>query len=217
MDVVEAVRTRRSIRKFKPDSVPRNVVNFILDLARWAPSAHNAQPWRCIVVDDEKVKERLAIEMGKAWLSDLLKDGVPRDKAENIVRIESWERITKSPIVIIACLTMKDMHKYTDRRRQKAEYIMAVQSLAAYIQTLLLLAHNHGLGACWVCAPLFCQKEVRKVLGLPREIEPQAMIIMGYPDEQPSPPPRRELEEICSFNFGGLKQRLTPATSSKGF
>jgi len=200
LDIIEAVRTRRSIRKFKPRKVPRDVVSLILDLARWAPSAHNAQPWRCVVVDDEKVKERLATEMGKAWLSDLLKDGVSKDKAENIVRIESWERITKSPIVIIVCLTMEDMHRYPDRRRRKAEYLMAVQSVAAYIQNLLLLAHHYGLGACWVCAPLFCQKAVRRVLGLPREIEPQAMITMGYPDEKPSPPPRKELEEICSLN-----------------
>lgn len=201
MDVVELVKTRRSIRKFKSNKVSRDVVKSILDLSRWAPSAHNAQPWRCIVIDDEDVKARLAREMGKAWLSDMHRNGVPRARAEEIVRLESWERITKSPIVIIACLTMEDMHKYPDRKRQKAEYLMAVQSVAAYIQTLLLLAHYHGLGACWICAPLFCQKAVRKALNLPRKIEPQAMIIMGYADEKPQPPPRKELKEICSFNL----------------
>lgn len=201
MDIVEAIKTRRSIRKFKPDKVSREIVCSILDLARWAPSAHNAQPWRCIVIDDEKVKENLANEMGRAWLLDMLKDGVPREKAEEIVRLESWERITKTPIVIIVCLTMEDMHKYPDRRRRKAEYLMAVQSVAAYIQNLLLLAHHYGVGACWICAPLFCQKAVRKALSLSRKIEPQAMIIMGYADEKPIPPPRKGLNDICSFNF----------------
>jgi coenzyme F420-0:L-glutamate ligase/coenzyme F420-1:gamma-L-glutamate ligase len=200
LDVVEWVKSRRSIRKFKPAEVSRDIIKSILDLARWAPSAHNAQPWRCIVIDDEKVKARLASEMGKAWLSDMLRDGVPKDKAEEIVKLESWERITKSPIVIIMCLTMEDMHKYPDNRRRKAEYLMGVQSVAAYIQNLLLLAHYYGLGACWVCAPLFCQKTVRKALGLPRKIEPQAMITVGYADEKPSPPPRKELNEICAFN-----------------
>jgi F420 biosynthesis protein FbiB-like protein len=200
LDITQLVKSRRSIRHFKSARVPRNIINAILDLARWSPSAHNAQPWRLVVVDDDGVKKRLASEMAKAWLSDMHKDGVSKDKAEKIVKVESWERITKSPVVIIACLTMKDMHTYPDKRRRKAEYIMAVQSVAAYIQTLLLLAHNEGLGACWVCAPLFCQNVVRKVLGLPKNIEPQAMIIMGYADEEPEPPPRKALNEICAFN-----------------
>lgn len=200
MDVVELIKTRRSIRKFKPTKVSRKVLDVVLDLAKWAPSAHNAQPWRIIVVDDETVKARLATAMGKAWLSDMLKDGVPKEKAEYIVKVESWQRITESPVVIIACLSMENMHKYPDRRRKRAEYIMGVQSVAAYVQNMLLLAHYHGLGACWICAPLFCQNAVRKVLGLPSEVEPQAMIIMGYPDEKPEPPPRRPLEMFSAFN-----------------
>jgi nitroreductase len=96
---------------------------------------------------------------------------------------------------------MEDMHKYPDRRRQRAEYLMGVQSAAVYIQNLLLLAHYYGLGTCWVCAPLFCQNAVRKALGLPREIEPQAMVIMGYAAEKPKPPPRKPLEAFSKFNF----------------
>jgi F420 biosynthesis protein FbiB-like protein len=200
LDAVELIKTRRSIRNFKPVKVSREVVNAILDLAKWAPSAHNAQPWRIIVIDDDAVKAKLATAMGRAWLSDMLKDGVPRSKAEEIVEVESWQRITESPVVLIACLSMEDMHKYSDRRRQKAEYLMGVQSVSAYIQNLLLLAHYYGLGACWVCAPLFCQNTVRKALGLPREIEPQAMVIMGYAAENPEPPPRKPLEAFSAFN-----------------
>ncbi|MEM3566733.1 MAG: nitroreductase family protein [Candidatus Bathyarchaeia archaeon] len=200
MDAVELIKTRRSIRKFKPTKVSREVISAILDLARWAPSAHNAQPWRVVAIDDDKVKARLAAAMGKAWLLDMLKDGVPREKAEETVRVESWQRITKSPVVFMVCLSMEDMHKYPDRRRRKAEYLMGVQSVAAYVQNMLLLAHYYGLGACWVCAPLFCQSAVRKALGLPREIEPQAMVIMGYPDEKPEPPPRKSLKTFSMFN-----------------
>jgi len=200
LDITQLVKSRRSIRKFKPTRISRDVIRAILDLARWAPSAHNAQPWRLIVIDDKEVKRKLATEMGKTWLSDMRKDGVPRDKAERIMKLESWERSTKSPIVVIACLTMADMHKYPDPRRRKAEYLMGVQSIAAYIQTLLLLAHYQGLSACWICAPLFCQGTVKKALRLPEEFEPQAMIIMGYADEKPQPLPRKPLDEICAFN-----------------
>ncbi len=200
LDITELVKSRRSIRRFKSTKVSRELMNAILDLARWSPSAHNAQPWRIIVIDDDEVKKRLAAKMGEAWLFDMLKDGVPKEEAEKIVKVESLDRITKSPIVIIACLTLVDMHKYPDPKRRKAEYLMAVQSVAAYIQTLLLLAHHHGLGACWICAPLFCQKAVKEVLRLPVEFEPQSMIILGYSDEKPQPPPRKSLSEICAFN-----------------
>lgn len=197
MDLTGIIKSRRSIRRFKDKPIPREILYSILDVARWAPSAHNAQPWRCIIIEDPLVKTELAREMGEAWLSDMLKDGVPRDKAEEIIRIENWEKIAKSPIVLIVCLTMENMHQYPDKRRRKAEYLMAVQSVAAFIQNLLLAAHWRGLGACWICAPLFCQAAVKRALRLPREIEPQAMIIMGYPDENPNPPPRRNVEEFC--------------------
>jgi len=200
LDITELVKSRRSIRRFKSTKVSREFMNAILDLARWSPSAHNAQPWRIIVIDNDEVKKRLAAKMGEAWLFDMLKDGVPKEEAEKIVKVESLDRITKSPIVIIACLTMVDMHKYLDARRRKAEYLMATQSVAAYIQTLLLLAHHYGLGACWICAPLFCQKTVKEVLRLPEEFEPQSMIILGYADEKPQPTPRKSLSEICAFN-----------------
>lgn len=129
--------------------------------------------------------------MGRAWLSDMRRDGVPRDEAEKIMKFESWRRITESPVVVIACLIMDEMHKYHDPRRKKAEYVMAVQSGAAYVQTMLLIAHSHGLAACWICAPLFCPTVVKRVLKLPKQFQPQAMVIIGYADDAPSPP-RRE-------------------------
>ena len=138
--------------------------------------------------------------MGAVWLSDMLKDGVTRCEAETAVKLRTWARVTNSPVVIIACLDTKGVHKYPDTRRQKAEYVMAVQSVAAYIQTLLLIAHNHKLGACWLCAPLFCQAAIRKVLGLPKTFEPQSMIIMGYPDEMPPPPQRKALHRFYGLN-----------------
>lgn len=201
LDVAKLIRSRRSIRNFKPAKVARHVIRAVLELARWAPSAHNAQPWRFVVIDDDEVKRKLATEMGRMWFSDMRKDGIPRNQAERMVKLESWNRITKSPVVVIACLTMENMHRYPDPKRQKAEYLMAVQSVAACIQNMLLMAHYRGLGACWICAPLFCQDAVRKVLGLPRKLEPQAMIVMGYIGEKSRRSFRRPLNGICNFNL----------------
>lgn len=200
MDPAQLIKARRSIRRFKPMKISRKTINEILELARWAPSAHNAQPWRIVVIDDGTVKEKLAKTMGEAWLSDMSRDGVPRDRAEGIVKLETWDRITESPLAIVACLTMEGMHGYPDSRRREAEHTMAVQSVAAFVQNLLLSAHHHGLGACWNCGPLFCKDAVRKALDLPKELEPQAMVIMGYPDEKSVSASRKRLAEICKFN-----------------
>ncbi len=73
---------------------------------------------------------------------------------------------------------------------------MAVQSVAAAIENILLAAHAEGLGSCWFCAPLFCQDVVRKVLRVPRYVAPQALITLGHSAEQVEPPPRKVLQEI---------------------
>jgi len=200
LDLVDVVRTRRSIRKFKPERIARGVICSLLDLARWSPSAHNTQPWRLMVVDDAEMKGKLAKEMGKVWVSDLVEDGVERNEAERMVKLKNWDRVTSSPVVAIVCLDKRGVYNHTDSRRRRVEYLTAVQSVAAYVQTLLLLAHDHGLGACWICTPLFCQNSVRGVLGLPKELEPQAMIIMGFSDEKPLPSSRKPLDDVCAFN-----------------
>jgi coenzyme F420-0:L-glutamate ligase/coenzyme F420-1:gamma-L-glutamate ligase len=175
------------------------MVRKLIDLAKWAPSAHNAQPWRVFVVDDKRIRQRLASEMRKAWFSDLLNDGYEQSKADTITRQKSWDTFAQGATVLVVCLTMKDMHFYADPARRKAEHTMAVQSVAAFVQTLLLVAHDHGLGAGWYCAPLFCQNIVRRTLKLPNMLEPQALIVIGYPSEKPAAPKRKSVYEICAF------------------
>ncbi len=200
MDLTDVVKSRRSIRKFKPEKLPREAICSLLDLARWSPSAHNTQPWRVVVVDKPELKARLAKEMGQVWISDLIRDGIEKNEAEKREKAKNWDRITSSSAVIMICLDRSVVYKHTDSRRRRVEYITAVQSVAAYTQTLLLAAQNHAVGACWACTPLFCSRRVRKVLELPKNLEPQAMVIMGFPDENPLPPSRKSLDEICAFD-----------------
>jgi len=192
------IETRRTIRKFKEKKVPKETLLKIIRTAIWAPSAHNSQPWHFIIITDNKVKKRLAVSMGEKFREDLLADGFSKQECEERVKT-SIERMISAPVLIIACLTMRDMDKYPDERRQKTEYVMAIQSVAAAIQNLLLAVHVEGLGACWRCAPLFAKEIVRKVLNIPENVEPQALIEVGYPDEQPLPPPRKPIEEILHW------------------
>ena len=192
-DVESAIRERRSVRKYLQKPVPEENLREILEAAVWAPSAHNAQPWRFIVLTEDLPKRTLAETMAKAWLIDLEKDGAP--KAARLLSAKaSCERFAGSPVLVVACITLKDMNKYPDAKRGKNERDLAIQSLSAAIQNLLLAAHSKGLGGCWYCAPAFCKVAVRKTLKIPREVEPQALITLGYPAEKPEAPMRKPLE-----------------------
>ena len=87
--------------------------------------------------------------------------------------VRSRERINSAPVVIIACLSISNPDQY--------ERLMAIQSVAAAIENLLLAAHEAGLGACWMAAPLYCPDVVREVLQLPADWDAQALITIGYP------------------------------------
>ena len=89
------------------------------------------------------------------------------------------------------------MSSQPDETRQKVERDLAVQSLGAAMQNLLLAADAKGLGACWFCAPAFCKEAVREALAIPSEVEPHALIALGYPDESPKAPPRKGLANYC--------------------
>jgi F420 biosynthesis protein FbiB-like protein len=118
--------------------------------------------------------------MGERLRADLTADGVaPELIARDVSR--SYSRISGAPLAILVCLSMADMDRYPDARRNEAEYNMAVQSVAMAAQNLLLAAHAEGLGACWMCAPLFCPDVVRHALDLPQDWQPQALITLGYP------------------------------------
>ena len=196
--ILRILRARRSVRALKPDPVPRELIVEVLDAARWAPSAHNAQPWRFVVITSDAVKQELATKMAEAWRQDLASDGVPEQQIKELTEA-SVRRFTSAPVLVLACLTMEGMHSYPDERRREAEHIMAVQSVAAAIQNMLLAAHALGLGACWFCAPLFCSDVVRSVLKLPGDLEPQALIALGFPAEEPRPPPRKPLSEVMRW------------------
>ena len=189
---------RRSVRRYHTEAVSSDVLRRTLEAARWAPSAHNAQPWRFVVLRENHIKWRLAEAMAKAWDRDLQDDGVSSGVRESLV-MASLERFTSAPTVIIACLAMEDIDCYPDDRRRGVERTMAIQSVAAAIQNILLVAHMEDLGACWFCAPLFCPDAVREALGIPVEVEPQTLITMGRPAERPEPPQRKALEGIVYY------------------
>ena len=184
-----AIRNRRSVRRYRPDAVADDLLGRLIEAAAWAPSAHNRQPWRFVPLDGD-ARARLAHEMAARLTADRTKDGDdPDDIAADAAR--SIARITGAPAALLVCLTLADMDRYPDPRRAAAERIMATQSTAMAVQNLLLAAHAEGLGAAWMCAPLFCPEAVRAALSLPTDFEPQALVTLGWPSAPPKPRGRR--------------------------
>ena len=191
--IMNVIKDRRSLRRYEQRPVPDATIESVLDAAIWSPSAHNRQPWRFAVLREPDTKERLARAMGARLRRDLTADNVPQDVIEADVS-RSYERITLAPVLVLLALSMMDMDEYPDEKRNTNEYLMAVQSTAMAGQNLLLAAHAAGLGACWMCAPLFCPDVVRVALELPADWQAQALITMGYPAQERDKT-RKPLEE----------------------
>ena len=196
--VQQLIRTRRSVRHFSPAAIPSEILERILETATWAPSAHNRQPWRFVVLKTAEARKRLAEGMGAAFRQDLLADGHAPEEVEASVD-RSQQRILSAPAAILLCLDMKLGDVYPDPVRQQAEYLMGVQSVALAGGTLLLAAHAEGLGGVWVCAPLFARGAARQALELPTEWEPQGLILLGYPEKYPDIRPRLPLATVTRY------------------
>jgi F420 biosynthesis protein FbiB-like protein len=175
------------------------LIEKLLTAAIWAPSAHNRQPWRFTILRSQAIKHRLALAMGDRLRGDLSADGVAPGLIDADVN-RSYKRIAGAPALILVSLTLEDMDSYPDKKRQQNEWIMAVQSTAMAGQNLLLTAHAVGLGACWMCAPLFCPEVVRDVVDLPADWQPQGLITIGYPAERKTKS-RRPLEDRANFGL----------------
>jgi coenzyme F420-0:L-glutamate ligase/coenzyme F420-1:gamma-L-glutamate ligase len=188
MDALEAIRTRRSLRQLADRPVPRAMLDELLALACVAPAPHHTQPWRYVVVSPER-RAALAEAMGAAWRADLERDGHPAALIEKLLR-KSARRITAAPALILACLTHEGLRVWPDERRARHEFAMALQSIGAAMQNIMLGAHALGLASYWISAPLFAPEACAQALELPDGYVAQAFIVVGYPAEGASPRPR---------------------------
>ena len=171
MDVFEAIKGRRSIREFKSEPVKDEDLQKILDAGRLAPSAGNCQPSELVVVKEPSVKRRLAA----AALEQTF--------------------IAEAPVVIVVCANLPRTSRRYGRRGQE---LYCLQDTAAATQNILLAAYSLGYGTCWIGA--FDEGAVADVIQVPSGVRPVAIIPLGRPVENPSPPQRRSLDDIVHIN-----------------
>jgi nitroreductase len=136
--------------------------------------------------------------MGVEFRRILEAEGLAQNEIETQVD-RSRNRILEAPVALILCLDPTGMDHHLDSKRNTGEMTMAVQSVALAGGTILLAAHAEGLGAVWVCAPLFTPEIVRNSLALPDTWVAQGMILLGYPEKTPAARPRFLLDQITQF------------------
>jgi F420 biosynthesis protein FbiB-like protein len=189
---------RRSVRRFLDRPVERSLIERVVELACWAPSAHNQQPWRFVVVSNAESKEKLAQALSEIFRRDLLAQGVPLEEIQ--ARLErSRKRILTAPLAVLLCLCEEDIQPGSTERQRKGEHEMAIQSVALAGGQFLLAAHALGLATVWLCAPLFAPEAAQRALDLPSSWQAQALILVGYASQRPTPPPRKSLSEVMLY------------------
>ncbi|MGE5223463.1 MAG: nitroreductase family protein [Omnitrophica WOR_2 bacterium] len=199
MEVIEAIQKRRSIRHFKPDPVPDDLVRKLLDAARLAPSGGNCQPWKFIIVSNPETRVELACACTYS---------TPRD--ENIY--QRW--IADAPVVIVACGYEREatvryydgdrviIGDWVDFARQMEKGPVNYESellidLAIALDHLSLAAVEQGLGTCWVGG--VDEKRIKQILDVPQDMRTPGLMALGFPDKLPDPRPRKSLEEIVYY------------------
>jgi len=197
MTVPAFIEARRSIRAFAPGAVPRETLDVLIEAACLAPAPHHSRPWRWIVLDSDEAKRGLADGMGARWRTDLAADGTAAERIDELVDASS-RKITAAPTLVLGCLTWDGLDRYPDESRRRAEWGMALLSLGAAVENLMLAATANRLASCWVAAPIFCPEEARDALDLPQDWLPQALILVGHPskDYDPKARPPVPLEDL---------------------
>lgn len=167
MEVIEAIKTRASIRDYRTTPVPDSLVKEILEAAIQAPSAGNVGDWEFIVVKNAKTKQELA------------------EAAFN------QEFVAKAPLVIVVC---SNLDRISATYGSRGVSLYSIQDTSAAIENLMLAAWSMGLGSCWIGA--FNEERVRDSLILPTNVRPMAIITLGYPLSIPTKPGRRDLKDV---------------------
>jgi nitroreductase len=202
MPLSEAMETQRAIRRLKPDPVDEGLVLRLIGLALRAPTASNGQNWEFIVVRDPKVKKSLARLNRQLWrLYSRIGLRITRrnPKRRRILNAVQWQadHFEDVPVIVVACLK----GRYLPFLHISATSYFG--SIYPAVQNLLLGARSVGLGAALTTIPLWNLFSARRILGLPWNVTPCAVIPLGWPLGRYGPTTRKPVREVVSFDRYG--------------
>lgn len=180
METYEAIKTRRTVRKFKDVEVPWENVVKILEAGKSAPSSGNIQNWKFIVIREPEAKKELAEMCGN----------------------QHW--MARAPVLIAIVADVDKAKRFYGIRGDR---LYSIQNCAAAATSMLIMANDLGLGGSWI--GYMDEEKVSSALTLTSNMRPQAILAFGYPDEQPPCPPKYTLEAVMYFRqFGGQGNRI---------
>ena len=186
---LDVVRSRRTVRTFGDEPVPRAVIESAVGDALTAPAPHHATPWRFVIVSD-RTRGALLDAMAEQWRSDLRDDGLDADSIEE--RVQRGDSLRRAPSLVVPCLVDDAAHDYLDGRRADAERAMFLLAMGAGIENFLISLATHGVGSAWISSTLFCPDVTRAALDIPDGWQPMGAIAIGFPATGPRR--RRPLE-----------------------
>jgi nitroreductase len=186
MDVIKAIEDRRSIRKFQYKTIPKEIIEKVLELATKAPSGKNRQPWRFVVLQNSRKNELVNI------MEDALNKYKKQSKSTGSFEL-SINSINEASLVVLVFNAFSNLEEDYNHYRLLTD----VQSIGAAVQTMLLAAQDFNLGTLWICDIFHCDKEICS--WLKRKEELVAAVAIGYPNQLPYPRPRKSLEEIVEW------------------
>ena len=182
MEFSDLVKKRRSTHFFIDEPVSDEDLNYILEAARWAPSAGNSQPWQFIIA-------RKPENIQKIWETT---KGITYNITKNkTIQINPQTFIKKASAIIIV---VTDPTVYKGKQSSVKSDLYSIQDSANATMSLLLAAANRGLGACWV--GMFQEEKLRQALNIPSHMRPVAIIPVGHTKSQEKPRPRKPLEQL---------------------
>ncbi|HYF90887.1 MAG TPA: nitroreductase family protein [Symbiobacteriaceae bacterium] len=212
-DLAELVRARRSIRKYRPDEVPDELLVRAIDLATWAPNGGNRQPWQFWVVKNRDVIGRMAdaVDARSRLMASWPEADAYREDADRWVRVGAFFRNAPACIAVMVGGYESLTDKLLKARgadddpsaREMAEWrrfgSSRMQTIGAAVQNLLLALYQQGLGACWMAGPQQAKGEIEAILGVQEGWEFVALIPVGWPAEEKAGAPRKPLDEVITW------------------
>jgi len=190
MDALETIAARRSIRKFRSDSISDEALEAILTAAIQSPSGKNRQPWRFVVVKEDRRPDMIRV----------MREGMTKARAEgrDLGSSEGTARAMEQAPVTVFVFNDEGLHPWLDHSTEQMFWsAVNVQSIGAAIQNMLLAAQDLGLGSLWICDVFYAYKELCAWLG--EECQMVAAVSLGYPDESPDARPRMSVAEVTRY------------------
>jgi len=200
---LELTKQRRSIRRFKPDPVPDEYIEKILEAGRWAMSGANGQPWEFIVVRDKETKSRLfeAGSEAERQVSALETSRTPEMRQpwyRDLPNTIPSSRFSDAPLIIVVCGDPRTAQASVLNRLCDRRWVVD-ENIANATQMIHLAVAACGLGSQWVTVDRYFEELIKPILGVPPIIRIFSMIPVGYSAYQPKSPYRRELKEIVHY------------------